>query len=358
MNRNRSNGRARVARQQDNRPAARPVIAPEALECRMLMAAQLSSDAMLGKFSGGTTSTTTSNNQPALVGPVGGLLEKDDRISNAPKKSLDFTVSADISEPRDVDLYKFTVTKGQRVQFDIDTTPGATLDSALRLFDKSGSEIAFNDDGAAYFEPVVKVDSAIDYTFRTAGTYFIGVSGSGNDQYNTITGFGDSNAATKGKYKLIATKLPPPDPNDQIEEAEQVETESFLTGKLDWAGDVDMFKFDVLAGTTLSFDIEQDAIVGPADTILRLFDKDGNELDINDDGSAPDEDPASNMFGEAYIEHTFDEDGTYYIAVSGGRTTNGVFDKGNNDYDPITGDDFHPGSTGRYGLRITDTANY
>src|SRR4051812_32315309 len=120
----RSNGRAHGARRQEtmttktSQPAGRPVLAPEALEGRVLMAAQLSSGDMLGKFSGGSTSTTTSPSQPALVGPTGGLLEKDDRISNAPKKSLDFTVSADISEPRDVDLYKFNVSKnGQRVQF-------------------------------------------------------------------------------------------------------------------------------------------------------------------------------------------------------------------------------------------------
>jgi hypothetical protein len=360
----RSNGRAQSARQQQStktsQPAARPVIAPEPLEGRVLMAAQLSSDSLLNKFSNTPTgNTTTSHEQPALVGPVGGLLEKDDRITNAPKKSLDFTINADISEPRDVDLYKFTTSKkNQRVQFDIDTTVGAPLDSALRLFDHAGNEIAFSDDGAATFEPVVRADSAIDYTFAKTGTYFIGVSASGNDQYNTISGFGDKNASTKGKYKLIVTKLPPPDPNDTIDKAEATETEAFITGNLDWAGDVDMFKFDVLGGTTLSFDVEQDAIIGPGDTILRLFDADGNELDINDDGAAPDEDPAANMFGESYIEHTFDDDGTYYIAVSGSRTTTGVLDKGNNDYDPQSGEDFHPGSIGHYGLRITDSSNY
>jgi hypothetical protein len=245
------------------------------------------------------------------------------------------------------------------VQFDVDRPAGAImLDSALRLFDASGRELAFNDDGAAEFESEVTVDPVIDYTFKTAGTYFVGVSGTGNDSYNAISGFGDVNASSTGKYKLIATKLPPPDPNDQIGEAEHVNVEDFITGKIEAAGDVDMFAFDVLAGTMLSFDVEQDAILGPGDTILRLFDKDGNELAFSDDNSAPDEDDASNMFGESYLDFTFEEDGTYYVAVSGGRTTSGVLDKGNFDYDPMSGQDDHPGSIGRYGLRITDSASY
>ena len=113
----RSKGRALGARHNQatttktSQPAARPVLAPEALEGRVLMAAQLSSTDMLNKLAGYTSNTTTSPSQPALVGPVGGLLEKDDRISNAPKKGLNFTVSASISEPRDVDLYKFKVEK-------------------------------------------------------------------------------------------------------------------------------------------------------------------------------------------------------------------------------------------------------
>ena len=44
---------------------------------------------------------------------------------------------------------------------------------------------------------------------------------------------------------------PPPDPNDQIDEAEEVQTEDFITGNLDTKGDVDMFKFTVVDGKVI-----------------------------------------------------------------------------------------------------------
>ena len=272
-----------------SQPAGRPVIAPEALEGRTLMAAPSAATGCSASLPTPRPATTRPRptSRPSLARSAVSSRRTIASATRA-KKSLDFTVSSDISEPRDVGLYKFTVSKNNHTRSVRHRHhPRPPLDSALRLFDKAGNELAFNDDGTAAFEPVVKVDSAIDYTFSKAGTYYIGVSGSGNDQYNTITGFGDRNASTKGKYKLIVTQLPPPDPNDTIENAEATETEAFITGKLDWAGDVDMYKFDVLGGTTLSFDIEQDAIIGPADTILRLFDADGNELAINDDGGTP-----------------------------------------------------------------------
>ena len=53
------------------------------------------------------------------------------------------TVSDSISPDTDVDLYRFTVTAGQVVDFDIDTAlngPGG-LGSFLRLFNSLGQEI-------------------------------------------------------------------------------------------------------------------------------------------------------------------------------------------------------------------------
>lgn len=69
-----------------------------------------------------------------------------------------------------VEYYAFTVAAGATVTLDIDDT---NFDSTLRLFNASGSELAKNDDNAG--DGGSSVDSALTYTFPTAGTYYVQV---------------------------------------------------------------------------------------------------------------------------------------------------------------------------------------
>jgi hypothetical protein len=102
----------------------------------------------------------------------------------------------------DVDLFSFSVAPGQRISFDIDPTPTSpVLDSLLRLFDASGIQLAANDNAAAPGESST-TESFFSYTFPTAGTYYIGVSGNLNTAYNPLTGDGDTPSPT-GPYTLI-----------------------------------------------------------------------------------------------------------------------------------------------------------
>jgi Ca2+-binding RTX toxin-like protein len=68
-----------------------------------------------------------------------------------------------------VEYYAVTVQAGDTVAFDIDN---ASFDSTLRLFDAGGTELSNNDDGGA---DNTGTDSALSYTFATAGTYYIQV---------------------------------------------------------------------------------------------------------------------------------------------------------------------------------------
>lgn len=102
-----------------------------------------------------------------------------------------------IGVPTDVDMYEFAVYAGQRIGFDIDTKdngpPG--LGSYLRIFDSKGNELAANNDKLAPGDPPPGAnagregfDSYIDYTFRTTGTYYVGVSNWQNRNYDPQTG--------------------------------------------------------------------------------------------------------------------------------------------------------------------------
>ena len=114
--------------------------------------------------------------------------------------------------------------------------------------------------------------------------------------------------------------------------------ESFI----DLSEDVDFYSFNLEAGQTVNLDIDSEpslvdgvinfrAVVYPAlsemlqqpDTELRLFDAEGNELAVNNDGAAPGEDFSRDPF----IAYTAAEAGTYYLGVS---------QLGNRHYDPFT----------------------
>ncbi len=98
------------------------------------------------------------------------------------------TTTAAINPDIDVDVYRFSVTAGQIVDFDLDTQlNGSTgLNSYLRLFDSQGAQLALNNNGAAPGETNVGIDAYLRYTFTTAGTYYLAVSNATNIGYNPI----------------------------------------------------------------------------------------------------------------------------------------------------------------------------
>lgn len=109
-----------------------------------------------------------------------------------------------IDSPTDVDIFSFTVAAGQRISFDIDQTPPG-FNSYIRLFDSNGTQLAANDNahGPGPEETSI-VNSYLEFTFSSAGTYYLGVSGAGNTNYNAVTGTGDSNGST-GLYTLVVS---------------------------------------------------------------------------------------------------------------------------------------------------------
>ncbi|MEM8613665.1 MAG: pre-peptidase C-terminal domain-containing protein [Cyanobacteria bacterium P01_H01_bin.105] len=115
-----------------------------------------------------------------------------------------------------------------------------------------------------------------------------------------------------------------------------------ITGELDQqrspavdrTEDVDMYSVDLAAGDVLRLDTDARALFDSSespDTILRVFDADGNQVAQSDDNFAPDE-----LFGpgrqDSYIEFTAEAAGTYYVGVS--SFGNGEFGFENNPYDP------------------------
>ncbi|MFT5523674.1 MAG: hypothetical protein ACI9HK_001622, partial [Pirellulaceae bacterium] len=105
--------------------------------------------------------------------------------------------------------------------------------------------------------------------------------------------------------------------------------------------DVDMFRLTMGTGDTLV--IDTDTPTSTVDTLIRVFDAQGNELAGNDDGSAPGE------FGgvDSYLEFTAMISGDYYVGVSTFANFN---------YDPtVAGSGAFAFSEGEYSMSITLT---
>ncbi|MBE9064303.1 DVUA0089 family protein [cf. Phormidesmis sp. LEGE 11477] len=136
-----------------------------------------------------------------------------------------------------------------------------------------------------------------------------------NDTIETAidTGLGADNPtfSTEATLEVTDILLNPGVPEDE---------ELFYENLLDSTEDVDMYAFDLEAGQTITIDVDGggtgDAGVegSTLDSILRVFDAAGNEVAISENDGAPDEVFQAN--GDAYLQFTATEAGTYYAGVS------------------------------------------
>lgn len=100
---------------------------------------------------------------------------------------------------RDVDLYRVRLAAGQSLTVDIDAESlpgGSTLDSYLRVFNATGRQLAFNDDAAG------SLDSFLSFRATVTGTYYVGVSGYGNNAYVPTRAPSGRNGST-GDYRVL-----------------------------------------------------------------------------------------------------------------------------------------------------------
>lgn len=114
-----------------------------------------------------------------------------------------------IDNTMDVDLFSIDVGAGQTLEFDVDRRNGGLLDSWLRLFNSTGTELASSDDAVAPGETDHELQPYLRYSFTSAGRYYLGISSYGNTRYNPVTGSGDTQGTTTGGYTVVITDPTP-----------------------------------------------------------------------------------------------------------------------------------------------------
>ena len=110
----------------------------------------------------------------------------------------------------DVDLFEFQLDDGDQVILDIDARNefGSPLDSELRLFDASGTELALSDDdlgpGESDNGELIR-DSYIEFVAPASGLYYAGVSSYENEGYDPFVAGSGTNGFTTGDYEIVIT---------------------------------------------------------------------------------------------------------------------------------------------------------
>jgi hypothetical protein len=123
--------------------------------------------------------TLPSGSTLALVGPLAGdsLVGAIPMAFNAHGGAQ---ASGFLATGRDVEIYAVALAEGDRVSAAVDAQNiGSSLDPALRVFSGTGAQVASNDnyDGR---------DPRLTFQAPAAGTYYVGVSGSGNTAYDPL----------------------------------------------------------------------------------------------------------------------------------------------------------------------------
>ncbi|AFZ49599.1 Ig-like domain-containing protein [Dactylococcopsis salina] len=310
-----------------------------------------------------TSGFTTTETFTVTVNPSGEVIsleETNDTLETAstPQLSPDtpnINLAGEIGDnnfgDQDIDLYRLELQKGDQLTADINTDDNSSLDSFLRLFDSFGQEVERNDDSQQG-----ENDSLLEFSADTSQTYYIGVSGFGNDQYNPNLENSGSKGDT-GSYNLALTltSTASETPNDTISQA--IATSALIqeNGQFQQPGflgdnstlnnpnlDVDFYEIQLTQGETATIDIDTTEN-SPLNPILRIFNATGGNVPngFNDNAKAPGE----QLGNDPYLEFSAPFSGTYYVGVS---------DQANDLYSPYNPESGQsPGATGAYEINIT-----
>lgn len=227
----------------------------------------------------------------------------------------------------DVDVYALPVTGGQLYRVNFETASGS-FDAALTVYDGDGNVLAANEGNQAFTsDPLVEFEVADDATVYLEVTELSGAP-TANSPFNLydldIAPVIGDEEEPNGSAEVVGTTIQ----NVDFTDAQSVPLGSALNAALT-EGDTDIFEVEVLAGETLVADVETE-VSGEPDTLLGIYDADGQQVAFNDDYSGR----------ESRALYSSTAGGTYFVVIA--------------PWDAINPDN---ATTGDYGLMLTSHLN-
>ncbi|HYF36075.1 MAG TPA: PPC domain-containing protein, partial [Prosthecobacter sp.] len=283
------------------------------------------------------TKTGISHARQIFVGPFANVEEKEPNteFDAAQPITLNQTVEGLITN-EDVDYYKLTVKKGQRISLEIDglRLGYTTFDPYVAVLDKDRFEKVFSDDTILH-----RQDGYCSFVAEYDGDYYLMVRessyrGSSNSFYRLHVGSfrrpdvvypagGKIGSTTKVRFiektesfeedvklpaeadpsfMLYSTKEPAPsgnpfrlvpfdnaleaEPNNEQAKATAAATGEpvALNGVIEAPGDIDFFKVPLKKGQQVVLQVFAQSLGSPLDSVVGVFNEKGGSLGGNDDG--------------------------------------------------------------------------
>lgn len=219
-----------------------------------------------------TASTTGTDDYPMSTGTPGVVL-----VNGAASTGVvDFV--------DDGDLFKVTLTAGVSYLFKLSSSTGGLPDPYLVLYNTQSQLVTFDDDGGG------GLNAQILYTATESGTCYLAA-------YDAGTG--------TGRYTLSATTSSDDYPWSTSTAGIVTVDASASTGVINVAGDADLFRITLSAGTVYTIELQR-TNGGLADPYLTLYGPDATELAFDDDSAGG---------GNARITFTAPSSGTYYVGA-------------------------------------------
>jgi hypothetical protein len=244
---------------------------------------------------------------------------------------------------KDVDFYSYSPTQDGLLEIAA-TSPDHSMMPSVTLWQYDATAQTVNKVGDA-----TSATAALDYPVTAGQTYYVSVTGAGNQGFNWFAVASGSGGQT-GNYQLRIVDGPASDAQAINNNSIQNGTPTPLTldqpvlGNIGMDGplivgptDVDMYSYTPALDQTVTI-LADASRSGSADTFVRLFDGSGNELAYNDNMSA--------SSSSSQITYALQAGQTYYIGVNGASAHA-------RDYNPLTGAGAAAGSTGAYTLLIS-----
>ena len=301
--------------------------------------------------------------------------------SNEPETETDITLPAMLNGqilPGDVDRYRFEARQGQHLVVDVsarklipylsDAVPG-WFQATVALLDAEGREVVFDDDFRFHPDPVLHCEIPEDGTYvveirdalyrgREDFVYRVAVGelpyvtdvfplGSQAGEEATFSLNGWNLAQTKftrtipepGMHLVssgqagVASNLVPisvdtkpehleAEPNNSLDDAQQVTLPTIVNGRIDRAGDIDVFRIDCRAGTRIVAEVYARRLGSPLDSVIKLTDSDGKLVAMNDDY----EDKTAGLtthHADSRLSARIPRSGHYYLYLGDGQQQGG-----------------------------------
>jgi len=104
------------------------------------------------------------------------------------------------------------------------------------------------------------------------------------------------------------------EPNNDLQSAMKIFPPIIINGRINYPGDVDIFKFECLSNKTVAIEVQARRLASPLDSIITVMDGSGKTISINDDYLDPSEGLLTH-YADSYLMFTAASNGTYYVKI-------------------------------------------